>query len=95
LAEVTTKRWSSKSLGCQRGRSKLATLDFRRADFKIFRELLGRVTSPGRKRGLRKLVSIQEPSPPSPEAEQFKAGKNARRPPWINKELLDLLRLKK
>jgi len=45
------------------------------------------------------MVSIQGPSPPSPEAvhpeKKRKAGKNARRPLWINKELLDLIKPQK
>ena len=55
--------------------SKLVTLDLRRADFKRFRELLGRVTWDKALEGRGahgKLVSTQEPSPPSPEAVHLK-----------------------
>lgn len=52
--------------------NKLATLDSSRADFELFRKQLGRVTWEnkyrGGKRGLKKLVSVQGPSPPCPEA---------------------------
>ncbi|GAB0204777.1 hypothetical protein GRJ2_002943300 [Grus japonensis] len=44
----------------RRVQSKLCTLDLKRADFGLFRDLLGRQgQSPGEKRGPRKLVSIQ------------------------------------
>ena len=58
----------------KRAHTKLATSGFRRTDFELFRELLVRMTwekmgeRPGGKRGPIKLVSIQGPSPPSPEA---------------------------
>ncbi|GAB0182327.1 hypothetical protein GRJ2_000698000 [Grus japonensis] len=52
----------------RRAHSKLGTLDFRRADFGLFRDLLSRVpwdkALEGR-RGPRKLVSIHESPPPS------------------------------
>ena len=45
----------------------------------------------------RKLVGIQGPFSPGPEAlhSEKKKGKNARSPPQINTELLDLLKFKK
>ncbi|GAB0204436.1 mitochondrial enolase superfamily member 1 [Grus japonensis] len=52
----------------RRAESKLATLNFKGADFGLFRDLLGKSTttqSPGGKRGTRKLVSIQRSPPPS------------------------------
>jgi len=60
--------------------SKLVTLDLRRADFKRFRELLGRVTWDKALEGRGahgRLVSTQEPSPPSPSQEK---GRQARMP---------------
>ena len=54
--------------------------------------------SPGGKRDTRKLVGIQGSCPPSPEAvhpKKEEGGENARRPPWINKELLNSLKDKK
>ena len=72
--------------------SKLATLDFRRADFELFRELLGRVTWEKALEERRAqeswsvfkdhLLQAQKQCIPR----KRKAGKNARRPPWINKE---------
>jgi len=55
----------------KRVHSKLATLDFRRADLELFRELFGRATwekSSGGNRGPRKLIGIQGRFPLSPEA---------------------------
>ncbi|KFW68190.1 hypothetical protein AS28_13777, partial [Pygoscelis adeliae] len=81
--------------------SKLTTLDFRRADFGLFRNLLGRV--PWHKalegRGAQEswvmfkdhLLQAQERCIPT----KRKSGKNARRPAWKNKELLDKLKHKK
>ncbi|KFW60998.1 hypothetical protein AS28_04482, partial [Pygoscelis adeliae] len=81
--------------------SKLATLDFRRADLGLFRDLLGRV--PWDKalegRGPQEswlifrdhLLQAQERCIPT----KRKSGKNARRPAWVNKELLDKLQHKK
>ncbi|KFW61557.1 hypothetical protein AS28_01374, partial [Pygoscelis adeliae] len=81
--------------------SKLATLDFRRADFGLFRHLLGRV--PWDKalegRGAQEswvifkdhLLQAQERCIPT----KTKSGKNTRRPAWINKELLHKLQHKK
>ncbi|GAB0185376.1 hypothetical protein GRJ2_001002900 [Grus japonensis] len=84
-----------------RTHSKLTTLDFRRTDFGLFRDLLGRV--PWDKalegRGTQDswlvfkghLLRAQERCIPA----KRKSGKNARRPPWMNKELLDKLKSKK
>ncbi|PKU30953.1 rna-directed dna polymerase from mobile element jockey-like [Limosa lapponica baueri] len=58
----------------RRVHSKLATLDFRRADFDLFRDLLGREQCVLTKR---------------------KSSKKARRPTWMNKELLDNLKQEK
>ncbi|GAB0204837.1 hypothetical protein GRJ2_002949300 [Grus japonensis] len=81
--------------------SKLAALDFRRADFGFFRDLLGRV--PWDKvlegRGARDswlifrdhLLQAQEQCIPT----KRKSGKNTRRSAWMNKELLDKLKHKK
>ncbi|PKU32701.1 hypothetical protein llap_16995 [Limosa lapponica baueri] len=85
----------------RRAQSKLATLDFRRADFGLFRDLLGRV--PWDKalegRGAQEswlifkdhLLQAQERCIPA----KRKSGKNARRPAWMNRELLDNLKQKK
>ncbi|KFQ04942.1 hypothetical protein N329_07333, partial [Haliaeetus albicilla] len=81
--------------------SKLTTLDFRRADFGLFRDLLGRV--PWDKalegRGAQEswlifkdhLLQAQERCIPT----KRKSGKNARKPVWMNKLLLDNLKHKK
>ncbi|KFV97213.1 hypothetical protein N327_03267, partial [Fulmarus glacialis] len=80
---------------------KLTTLDFRRADFGLFRDLFGRV--PWDKalegRGAQEswlifkdhLLQAQERCIPT----KRKSGKNARRPAWMNKELLDTLKHRK
>ncbi|GAB0190944.1 hypothetical protein GRJ2_001559700 [Grus japonensis] len=84
----------------RRAHNKLTTLDFRRADFGLFRDLLGRI--PWDKalegRGAQEswlvfkdhLLQAQERCIPTK-----KSGKNARRPVWMNKELLDKLKTKK
>ena len=81
--------------------SKLTTLDFRRAGLGLFRDLLGRV--PWDKalagRGAQKswlifkghLLQAQEQCIPT----KRKSGKNARRPAWMNKELLGKLKYNK
>jgi len=44
LAAVTMRWWNSRSLGQERKvKSKLITLEFSRANFGLFRDLLGRV----------------------------------------------------
>ncbi|KGL94878.1 hypothetical protein N301_02103, partial [Charadrius vociferus] len=85
----------------RRAHSKLATMDFRRADFGLLRDLLGRI--PWDKglegRGAQEnwlifkdhLLQAQEQCIPT----KRKSGKNARRPAWMNKELLDNLKQKK
>ncbi|GAB0181505.1 hypothetical protein GRJ2_000615800 [Grus japonensis] len=85
----------------RRAESKLTTLNFRRADFDLFRDLLGRV--PWDKalegRGAQEswlvfkdhLLQAQERCIPT----KRKSGKSIRRPAWMNKELLDKLQYKK
>ena len=85
----------------RRAHNKLTTLDFRRTDFGLFRDLLGRV--PWDKalegRGAQEswlifkdhLIQAQERCIPA----RRKSGKNARRPAWMNKELLDKLKQKR
>ncbi|GAB0209929.1 mitochondrial enolase superfamily member 1 [Grus japonensis] len=85
----------------RRVHSKLTTLDFRRADFGLFRDLLGRI--PWDKalegRGAQDswlifkghLLQAQERCIPT----KRKSGKNTKRPPWMNKELLDKLKHKR
>ena len=85
----------------RRAHSKLATLDFRRADFGLFRDLLGRVPwdTALEGRGAQEswlifkdhLLQAQERCIPT----KRKSGKNTRRPAWMNKELLDKLKHKK
>ncbi|GAB0207839.1 mitochondrial enolase superfamily member 1 [Grus japonensis] len=85
----------------RRARSKLTTLDFRRADFGLFRDLLGRI--PWDKalegRGAQDswlifkghLLQAQERCIPT----KRKSSKNTKRPPWMNKELLGKVKQKK
>ncbi|GAB0176549.1 hypothetical protein GRJ2_000120100 [Grus japonensis] len=85
----------------RRAHSKLPTLDFRRADFGLFRDLLG--SAPWDKalegRGAQEswlafkdhLLQAQERCIPT----KRKSGKNTRRPAWLNKELWDKLKHKK
>jgi len=79
---------------------KLATMDFRRADFAFFRDLLGRVSwnkSLEGKRGPRNLVN-QTSAPPSSKRcipTKRNSGKNARWLAWLNKELLDKIKHRK
>ncbi|KFO10373.1 hypothetical protein N312_10965, partial [Balearica regulorum gibbericeps] len=85
----------------RRAHSKLTTLDFRRADLGLFRDLLGRL--PWDKalegRGAQEswlvfkdyLPQAQEQCIPT----KRKSGKNARRPAWVNKEFLGKLKHKK
>jgi len=84
----------------RRVRSKLATLDFRRADFGLLRDLLGRILwdKPREGRGAQKswsvfkdhLLQSQERCIPTK-----KSGRNARRPTWMNKKLLAKFKQKK
>ncbi|KFV08192.1 hypothetical protein N340_06134, partial [Tauraco erythrolophus] len=77
------------------------TLDFRKADFGLFRDLLGRVqwdeALQGRGAQERRLIfkdhllQAQERCIPT----KRKSGRNTRRPAWMNKELLDQLGHKK
>ncbi|GAB0207425.1 mitochondrial enolase superfamily member 1 [Grus japonensis] len=85
----------------RRARSKLTTLDFRRADFGPFRDLLGRL--PWDKalegRGAQDsclifkghFLQAQERCIPT----KRKSSKNTKRPPWMNKELLGKVKHKK
>ncbi|GAB0208696.1 mitochondrial enolase superfamily member 1 [Grus japonensis] len=85
----------------RRAHSKLATLDFRRADFGLFRDLLGRI--PWDKalegRGAQDswlifkghLLQAQERCIPT----KRKSSKNTKRPLWMNKELLGKVKQKK
>ncbi|GAB0207578.1 mitochondrial enolase superfamily member 1 [Grus japonensis] len=85
----------------RRAHSKLTTLDFRRADSGLFRDLLGRI--PWDKalegRGAQDswlifrghLHQAQERCIPT----KRKSGKNAKRPPWMNKEVLGKVKQKK
>ncbi|GAB0181417.1 hypothetical protein GRJ2_000607000 [Grus japonensis] len=85
----------------RRAHTKLTTLDFRRADFGLFRDLLGRI--PWDKalegRGAQDswlvfkghFLQAQERCIPT----KRKSGKNAWRPAWMNKELLNKLKHKK
>ena len=85
----------------RRAHSKLTALVFRRADFGLFRHLLGRVPWDKDLEGRRAqgswlifknyLLQAQERCVPT----KRKSGKNARRPAWRNKELLDKLKHKK
>ena len=83
----------------ERVHSKLATLGFRRADLELFRELLGRVTWEKALEGREAQESWSIFKNHLLLAQKHcilrkrKAGKNARRPLWINKELLDLLKV--
>jgi len=81
--------------GARRVQSKLTTLDFRRADFGLFRNLLGRVPWDKAQESWLKfkdhLLQAQEQC----ISTKRKSGKNARRPAWMNKELLDKVKHKK
>ena len=74
----------------KRVHSKLATLDFRRADFELFRELLGRVTwdKALEGRGAQESWSVFKDHLLQAQKQcilrERKAGKNARRLPWIS-----------
>ncbi|GAB0209762.1 hypothetical protein GRJ2_003441900 [Grus japonensis] len=86
----------------RRTHSKLTTLDFRRADFGLFRDLLGRI--PWDKalegRGTQDswlifkghLLQAQERCIPT---KKKKSGKNTQRPAWMNKELPGKVKQKK
>ncbi|GAB0203482.1 hypothetical protein GRJ2_002813800 [Grus japonensis] len=85
----------------RKAHSKLTTLDFRRADFGLFRDLLGRI--PWDKalegRGAQdswlvfkgQLLQAQERCIPT----KSKSSKSTKRPPWMNKELLGKVKQKK
>jgi len=85
----------------RRVRSKLTTLDFRRADLSLLRDLLDRISwdKALEGRGAQDswsvfkdhLLQAQERCIPTGR----KSGRNARRPMWMNKELLAKLKQKK
>ncbi|GAB0179904.1 hypothetical protein GRJ2_000455700 [Grus japonensis] len=85
----------------RRAHSKLTTLDFRTADFGLFRDLIGRVAWEKvlEGRGAQDswlvfkghLLQAQERCIPT----KSKSGKNTKRPPWMNKELLGKVKPKK
>jgi len=85
----------------RRAYSKFTTLDFRRADFGLFRDLLGRV--PWDKalegRGSEESCLIFKDHLLQTQQQRFptksKSGKKARRPVCMNKELLDKVKHKK
>ena len=95
MLEFKTLRVSKRAL------SKLVPLDFRRADFELFRELFGRVTWDRAlgERGIQESWSVSKDHLLQAKKQcilrKRKAGKNARTLPWISKELLDLLKHKK
>ncbi|GAB0204516.1 hypothetical protein GRJ2_002917200 [Grus japonensis] len=79
----------------RRAHSKLTTLDFRRAAFGLFRDLLGKI--PWDKalggRGAQDSWLVFKDHPLQAQERciptKRKSGKNARRPAWVNKELPD------
>ncbi|PKU41564.1 glycerol kinase [Limosa lapponica baueri] len=81
----------------RKAHTKIATLDFRREDFSLFRDLLGRVPwdKALKGRGAQEswlifkdqLLQAQTRRIPT----KRKSGKKAKRHAWINKELLDSL----
>ncbi|GAB0182061.1 mitochondrial enolase superfamily member 1 [Grus japonensis] len=85
----------------RRACSKLTTLGFRRADFGLFRDLLGRIPwdKALKGRGTQDswlifrghLLQAQERCIPT----KRKSSKNTKKPPWMNKELLDKVKQKK
>ncbi|TRZ06600.1 hypothetical protein HGM15179_020506 [Zosterops borbonicus] len=90
-----------KLMAARRAHSKLTALDFRRADFGLFMDLLGRVPWDKALEGRRAqeswlifkdcLLQAEEQCIPM----KRESSKNAMRPAWINKELLDKLKCKK
>ncbi|KFW07543.1 hypothetical protein N327_05512, partial [Fulmarus glacialis] len=76
-------------------------LDFRRADFGLFRDLLGRVpwgkALEGREAQESQLIFRDHLLQAQEQRISTKrnSGKNARRPAWMNKELLDTLKHRK
>lgn len=86
-------------MAVKRSCCKLAALNFRRADFGLFEDLIGRVTGDRTLEGqgtqecwliLRDLLHIQEQL----ILTRRKSGKKSRRPPWMDKQLLTKLREK-
>ena len=95
MAELKTLRAARKA------HSKLTTMDFRRADFGLFRDLLGRVTwdKALEGRGAQESWLIFKDHPLQAQERciltKRKSGKTSRRPARTNKELLDKLKHKK
>ncbi|GAB0182454.1 mitochondrial enolase superfamily member 1 [Grus japonensis] len=85
----------------RRARSKLTTLDFRRADFGLFRDLLGRIPWDKALEGRGAQDSWLVFKGHLPQAQEQciptkrKSSKNTKRPPWMNKELLGKVKQKK
>ena len=85
----------------RRSCSKLATLDFRRADFGLFRDRLGRVASDKalEGRGAQESWLIVKDHLSQPQEgcipTNRKSGKNARKPAGMNQKLLEKLKHKK
>ncbi|GAB0204419.1 mitochondrial enolase superfamily member 1 [Grus japonensis] len=85
----------------RRAHSKLNTLDFRRADFDLFRDLLGRIPWDKALEGRgaqdswlifkHHLLQAQERCIPT----KRESSKNTQRPAWMNKELLGKVKQKK
>ncbi|GAB0205316.1 mitochondrial enolase superfamily member 1 [Grus japonensis] len=85
----------------RRACSRLTTLDFRRADFGLFRDLLGRIPWDKAREGRGAqdswlifkghLLQAQQRCIPT----KRKSSKTTKRPPWMNKELLGKVRHKK
>ncbi|GAB0204363.1 hypothetical protein GRJ2_002901900 [Grus japonensis] len=85
----------------RRAQSRLTTLDFRRADFGFFRDLLGGVPWDKALEGRGAQDSWLVFKDHLPQAQERciptkrESGKNTKRPPWVNKELLGKLKHKK
>ncbi|GAB0208020.1 hypothetical protein GRJ2_003267700 [Grus japonensis] len=85
----------------RRAHSKLTTLDIRRADFGLFRDLFGRIPWDKALEGRGApdswlifkghLLQAQEPCIPT----KGKSSTNTKRPPWMNKELLGKVKHRK
>ena len=102
LGRVTTKMVEFTILGkARKGTSKTAVLDFRRADFELFRTLLGRVpwevvlkgrvVQEGWTLFKKEILVAQEWSIPTCP----KTSQHGRRPAWLNRELWLEFRRKK
>ncbi|PKU45481.1 glycerol kinase [Limosa lapponica baueri] len=80
----------------RRAHSKLTVLDFRTADFGLFRDLLGRVlrNKAAEGRGAQGIWLIFKDHLPQPQEQCIptnrKSGKKIKRPAWKNKKFLDI-----